>query len=386
MRILRIVRSVEDVGGGPINWVLNSSKLLSGMGHTVEVVTLDAPGKICYEDFPFKIYAMGQAFGKYGYAPKYVSWLKKHASDYDVILIHGLWQYSGFGAWLALRNTGMPYYVQTHGMLAPWFKKNFPLKHIKKMLYWLLAEHRVLRDAKSVFFTSEEERVSARNQFWPYRFRQKVINYGTSLPPQDKANKKNVFLNKFPELRDKELILFLGRIHPKKGCDILIEAFCHAAINRRALHLVMAGPDEIGWRNKLEKMTAKAGMSERVTWTGMLSGDLKWGAFYAADAFILPSHHENFGIAVAEALACGSAVLISDKVNTWKEIESDGAGIVAPDDKAGTEKLLDKWICLSDNEKAAMRDSAKRCFLQRFEIDKATQGLIDIFNDRAEAR
>jgi glycosyltransferase involved in cell wall biosynthesis len=148
----------------------------------------------------------------------------------------------------------------------------------------------------------------------------------------------------------------------------------------------MAGPDEIGWRNKLEKMTAKAGMSERVTWTGMLSGDLKWGAFYAADAFILPSHHENFGIAVAEALACGSAVLISDKVNTWKEIESDGAGIVAPDDKAGTEKLLDKWICLSDNEKAAMRDSAKRCFLQRFEIDKATQGLIDIFNDRAEAR
>ena len=92
--------------------------------------------------------------------------------------------------------------------------------------------------------------------------------------------------------------------------------------------------------------------------------------------FILPSHQENFGIAVAEALACGTPVLISNKVNIWREIEQDGAGLVDEDDEPGTTRLLQKWLGLSDEEKDAMRKSARQCFQSRFEVTRAAEALI----------
>jgi glycosyltransferase involved in cell wall biosynthesis len=109
----------------------------------------------------------------------------------------------------------------------------------------------------------------------------------------------------------------------------------------------------------------------------MLSGDLKWGAFHAADAFVLPSHQENFGIAVAEALACGLPVLISNKVNIWREIEQDGGGLVAEDTLAGTRELLEQWVRLAPEQQERMRTSARDCFNQRFEIGRAAKSLYE---------
>ena len=102
----------------------------------------------------------------------------------------------------------------------------------------------------------------------------------------------------------------------------------------------MAGPDEGGLRPVLETQAQRLRIDGRVHWTGMLEGDLKWGAFHAADAFVLPSHQENFGVAVAEALACGLPVLISDKVNIWPDIAQDEAGIVNPDTAEGTYRSM----------------------------------------------
>ncbi|MFN6996501.1 MAG: glycosyltransferase, partial [Aquincola tertiaricarbonis] len=113
-------------------------------------------------------------------------------------------------------------------------------------------------------------------------------------------------------------------------------------------------------------------------WPGMLQGDLKWGAFHAAEAFVLPSHQENFGIAVAEALGCGVPVLISDKVNIWREIEADGAGLVAPDTAEGTAQLLQRWLALSSAERAAMRDRARGCFAQRFTVEAMADSLLSV--------
>ncbi len=173
------------------------------------------------------------------------------------------------------------------------------------------------------------------------------------------APQREAFLRSFPELRNKRLLLFLGRLHEKKGCDLLIDAFAAVSRENPALHLVLAGPDAGGMQAALSRRAAALGLSA-ITWTGMLRGDAKWGAFRAAEAFVLPSHQENFGIAVTEALACGVPVLISKRVNIWREIEQDNAGLVDDDTAAGTQRLLRRWLALAPAERSAMATRAEK--------------------------
>ncbi len=328
-------------------------------------------------------------YGVYSYSPRLIPWLKEHAQKYDVVVVNGLWQFQGFAAWCALRRKDSPpYCVFTHGMLDPWFKRQYPLKHLKKWLYWPWGEYRVLRDAHAVLFTTEEERILAKESFWLYRCREKVVNHGTQGPEGDPIKQRALFLETFPELRGKRAILFLGRIHVKKGCDTLIEAF-HALVAKVGgsdLHLVMAGPADNDFGRRLKSDCERLGLASRVTWTGMVSGDLKWGAFHAAEAFILPSHQENFGISVAESMACGLPVLISNKVNIWREIEQDRAGIVERDDPSGTARLLERWLALSETERSAMRAAAKESFTQRFEIMTAAKKLLEALEEVTRMR
>ena len=379
MRILRVIKSVDRVGGGPIEGVIQSSLILLARGDNIELVCLDSPNAPWLKDLPIKTYALGTAkASSYGYSRQYVPWLCRNAKNYDVVVVHGLWQYSSFGAWIALSKLGIPYFVFPHGMLDPWFKRTYPLKHLKKCLYWSWAEYQVLRDAQAVLFTSEEERILGRESFWPYKCNEIVVNYGTAVPDGDPTVQRQTFLNKFPQLHHKRLFLFLSRLHVKKGCDLLIEAFAKVANLDDSLHLVMAGPDQTGWQAKLEKQAEKLGIAQKITWTGMLSSDLKWGAFHAAEILVLPSHQENFGIVVAEALACGVPVLISNKVNIWREIVADGAGLVANDDLHGTVELLQKWLSMSQHEQKNMQQKAKKCFIERFEIHKAVHSLSNV--------
>ncbi len=187
-------------------------------------------------------------------------------------------------------------------------------------MYWPWAEYRVLRDAQAVLFTSEEERVLARQSFWLYRCNEIVVNYGTAKPSGNPELELNQFFSRYPELRNKKLVLSMGRIHPKKGYDLLIEAFAKVLGPHSQWHLVIAGPDQVGWQKKLNHRAEQLGVASRITWTGMISGSLKWGAYRAAEIFVLPSHQENFGVVVAEAMAVGLPPLISNKVNIWREI------------------------------------------------------------------
>jgi glycosyltransferase involved in cell wall biosynthesis len=126
----------------------------------------------------------------------------------------------------------------------------------------------------------------------------------------------------------------------------------------------------------MRALAASLGLTERVTWTGMVTGDLKWGALHTADAFVLTSHQENFGIAVVEALACGVPVLISNQVNIWREIQQAGAGFVDSDDRAGTEHLLQQWVHVDPTRWQGMRSAARKVFSECFEIEQAAESLI----------
>ena len=382
MKILRSIHTVNPALGGPIESVKQSSAALARRGHNVEIVSLDLPGDPWVSDAPVPVHALGPGRGSYGYTPDFSRWIAERRMSYDAVIVHGLWQYTGFGVWRALAGSTTPYFVFPHGMLDPWFKHAYPLKHLKKLLYWPLAEYRVLRDAAAVLFTSEEERRLARQSFAPYRCNEVVVNYGTASPANLEAARQ-AFFEAFPKFRGQRFLLFLGRLHHKKGCDLLIEAFSEMRVKVAGdpIHLVMAGPSaDASYLRRLQQMASGAGDS--IIFPGMLTGDLKWGALSAAEAFVLPSHQENFGIAVAEALGCGTPVLISNKVNIWREIETAGAGYVENDDLAGTTALLKRWLDTPPDGRTAMKQNAASCFMDRFEIERATDSLLAVMGDR----
>lgn len=354
---------------------------LSGLGHHVEVVCVDDPNADFISDYPVQVHALGPSKGIYKYNKNLTPWLNANVMNFDAVIIDGLWQYHSFGAWRALAKKTIPYFVFTHGMLDPWFKRTYPLKHLKKWVYWPWAEYRVLRDAQAVLFTCEDEKVLARESFWLYRANEVVTAFGTADAPHNGSQLASAFINSQPDLKNKRLVLYLSRIHEKKGCDLLIEAFARVAKQDPTLQLIMAGPDQTGWSATLKDLAKQRGISERISWLGMLSGDMKWGAFYAAEVFCLPSHQENFGIVVAEALACSKPVLISNKVNIWREIETAQAGFVDDDTIEGTVRNLQRWLDMDKSAYEALTKNSRKCFTSNFLIQQAAEKLVEILQE-----
>ena len=384
LKILQLVHTLDPSVGGVAAAVLALSRGLARRGHKLDIVVLDDSASPWLVDIALPIHALGAGLTSYRYSSKLLPWLKKQGRDYDRVIVNGIWQYLSFAAWRRYAGSSIPYYVFPHGMLDPWFKETFPLKHLKKWLYWPWAEYRVLRDAAAVIFTSEEERSQARKSFWLYRCREKISPLGVEAPPIS-SNAKLEFLSRYPQLQNTRIFLFLGRLHPKKGCDMLLEAFAQMRSND-SISLILAGPDQVGWESDLRRQVTRLNLTNRVVFTGMLEGSMKQGAFANAEAFVLPSHQENFGISVVEALAASVPVLVSNRVNIWREIEADRAGYVESDDLAGTTRLLQNWIGTAPAEREMVRQNARRCFEQRFEVDRAVDSLLQILNEPLTAQ
>jgi glycosyltransferase involved in cell wall biosynthesis len=377
MRILHIIGTLNPEAGGPTESV---RVLLSygPIGYTGEVVTLDDPSAPYLNDFEFPIHALGPVGTTYGFNSHLLPWLRANRHRFDGVVVNGLWQYCGYAAWRALAGN-TPYVVFTHGMLDPYFRYAFPLKHIKKWLYWIPFEYWVLRGAYRVLFTSRAEKRLAEQSFFLHRWNPYVVPYGASGPTGNPDALREAFFERCPSVRGKRFLVFLGRIHRKKGCDMLIDAFTKASANDPDLDLVMAGPDQQLWSEKLKQAAAAGGITQRVHWPGMLKGDAKWGAFFASEAFILPSHQENFGIAVAEALACGTPVLLADKVNIAEDIAEDGAGLMELDTPAGTLALIERWIAMTPEERALMVKRTRECYDRRYNMRENAKAIIRLF-------
>lgn len=388
LRILHVIYSLSLKHGGPPEGLRQLAEGYRQEGIHLEVASLDGPDEAFLKDLPFITHALGPVNSKYGYAPRLLPWLRAHLENFDAVVINGIWQYHSFATWRAVKGK-LPYAIFIHGALDPWFKKRYPLKHLKKLLYWRPFQYPVLRDALSVLFTTDTEKEQAMLSFRLNRWNGVVVPYGTNQPAGDPDTQKAAFFSACPGARNHPFLLFMARIHEKKGCDLLIDAFSRVASMSSDLHLVMAGPDQVGWKAALEKQAQRQGIADRIHWPGLLQKDAKWGAFYAAEALILPSHQENFGISVAEALACGKPVLISDKVNIWEDVIADGVGIVEEDTADGTHLLLTKWLELPENKRSRMSQKAFDCFARRYSMSSAAKVLREMFerkinSDKAE--
>jgi glycosyltransferase involved in cell wall biosynthesis len=384
--ILCVIGSLSPAAGGPPEAMRQLVEACIQAGDGIELVCLDKPGESFLTGIACPVHALGGSFlGKYEFSPRLWSWLGVNAHRFDGIVMNGIWTFPGVAVRFAARRAKKRYGVFAHGALDPWFNRQYPLKHLKKLVYWPL-QHAILHDAHAVIFTSEAERDRAKTSFRPSRWNSVVVPIGINDPEQlrrDSTEQIEAFYRRLPVLRGRRYLLFLARIHEKKGCDLLLKAFAMAATSVPETDLVIAGPDHAGMQEKLQRLAEKLGIADRVHWPGLVGGDIKWGALRASDAFVLPSHQENFGVAVVESLAVGRPVLISNQVNIWPEIEADGVGLVDEDTLEGTERLLRRWFDLPSPDRGAMAVRARASFLARYAMNQTAAGINQIF-DSAE--
>lgn len=255
----------------------------------------------------------------------------------DIVHIHALWEQVQHDAAVLSRRHDVPYIFRPCGMLDPWSLRQ---KWLKKKLYMMLRLRRDLNGAAALHYTSEVERDLAA----PLGLRPPglVVPNGVDLSEFHSLPSPGFLRNRFPQIGARQIVLFLSRIHPKKGLDILLPAFARSGTKDRAL--VITGPDQGGHEAEIRRLSHSLGLDQSVVFTGPLYGPERVAALVEADLFVLPSRQENFGIAVVEALAAGVPVLISDQVNIHREIQQAGVGGVVRLDVDELARELNRWL------------------------------------------
>jgi glycosyltransferase involved in cell wall biosynthesis len=392
MRILRVINSMDPAQGGPSEGIRKISPLLRERGVETTVVCQDsADAPWLSNDSAMQTVALGKGRGPLAHNPELLPWLTEHLCSFDAVVAHGVWLSPNYALWAARRakmasGKVPPYFLYCHGMMDPWFNRTFPLKRFKKQLYWWWREYAVFRDAAAVCFTTEEEKRLARQSFLPYRVRERVVPYGTVAPIEiDLQAAEGAFRNRAGLGPQQPYLLFLGRLHPKKGLDTLLRAWNHfiAGVDaEKTLSLALAGPcDDSAYLEAL-KILAGQEWGRSVIRVDHLGGEMKWGALAGARAMILPSHQENFGMVVAESLAVGTPVLLTRPVNTWREVLEAKAGWVEEDTEDGVLRLLQKQSSAAPSTWHDLRLRARLCFKKHFDLTTGADAVVEMLRER----
>lgn len=385
--------------GGLCQGIRNLGSALKEKNIPMEVVCLDAPSASYLGTDDFPIHAIGPANNSWGYSRNLYPWLINNIPRFDTVIVNGIWLYHSIATIKAVQTLrknrlsdtvdlikNLRVYIMPHGMLDPYFQKapGRKLKAIRNVFYWMFLEKKSINAADGIIFTCEEELKLARTTFRHYHPKKEInIGYGIEDVPQFTEQMRTSFSLRCPGLPDTAYYLFLSRIHPKKGVDLLVDAYIDIFKKKKNDEiippLVIAGPgiETPYGQSLLSTIAAIPEIASLIFFPGMLKGDAKWGALYGCEVFILPSHQENFGIAIVEALACQKPVLISKEINIFREIYDSGAGIIKDDNLQGTIELLASWRNLPNHEKQAMQLNARHCFENKFTIEKAGDRFIE---------
>ena len=300
-------------------------------------------------------------------------WLGAHIRDYDLIHIHALFSFATTaGAFWATRR-GIPYLVRPLGALNSWGIHN--RRPFLKQLSLLMIERRILANAAAVHFTSERERSEA--ELVESGIRSVVIpNPVATVPVERNEGTKKLFL-KYPQLAGKRIVLFLSRVDPIKGLELLLNGFGKVRATHPDAALVVAGNGDVGFAARLRELARQLGIERDVIWTGFLEGQEKQAAFAAADIFVLPSYSENFGVATVEALARGLPVVVSDQVGIHSEVAEAKAGLVVGCDANEVSDAVVRM--LSDDE--GRREMSRNAMLlaKKFSPEVVSEELIGVY-------
>ncbi len=324
MRILHVIEGLDPELGGLSRAVTSLCEATAASGTEVEIITTTRqPNTNLFEPIGVKVQALPQRFcSAWSYAPSLSQVMKDAVVTADLVHLHGLWLYPHFVASRAAWQSRKPYVVSPHGMLNRWALSQAAFK---KRVYANLIEWRTLRRAATIHAVSESEARDIRQ----LGFCAPLVTIPNGISPGEFSNlpKRSLFRRKYPMLAGKTVLLFLGRIHPKKGLDLLVRSFCRVTKECPGTVLVVAGPEERGYQKHLQSRLHAEGFLNRCIFTGMLQPAERLAALAGADIFVLPSYSEGFPIAPIEALAAGLPVILTEACNI-PEIEEEGAGLV----------------------------------------------------------
>ncbi|MBI3452501.1 MAG: glycosyltransferase [Rhodospirillales bacterium] len=371
--------------GGPAKAAIDMARAVARRGHEVSIYTTDrelAPGEVPSLDASVMRDGVELRFYRQHFPAVLAASLPLARAlavavpQADVVHLHSLYLFHDWAAARLCRRHGVPYLLRPHGTLDPYLWRRH---RWRKAALEALFQNRAIREAAALHFTAEEEmRLAA-----PYSQGAPgvVVSNGLELGEYAVLPPPGRFRDRHPEIGDRRIVLFLGRINFKKGLDLLVPGFARALHRHPDLHLVIAGPDD-GFRKNADGFVARAGVGARVTFTGMLTGEAKLAAFRDALMFALPSYSENFGIAAAEAMACGLPVAISDKVNIWREVKAAGAGLVGP---PSVDAVAEQIIRLAADPPAAaaMGEAGKALVAEKFAWDKIARDLERVYRSLA---
>ena len=373
MKILHIIRDLSSATGGPVTAVRGMAEAQSALG---QEVTIAATSLGASQELPkhFKVHMFPCQFHKWHWSRSMAKALAGLVSQADIVHLHMVWDFPVWAAAKSAIRYGKPFILRPCGNLDKW---SLSQKAWKKRLY-LRFLGVMVKKATATHFTTEGE---WRNSLAEAHNRDPFI-IPVGLPPIAYKNLPSsaVFFDKFPETSGRRIVLFLGRLHPKKQPDMAIRAFQQVCDVDDNLHLVLAGPGEKQYLHMLHGLVDSFGLGEKVTFTGMLQGDVLRTAYRAAYLFVLPSLQENFGIAVAEAMAAACPVVVSNKVDLSSEIERAQAGLVCSPDAKPTADAM--GILLRDQTlRCAMGENARKLVLEKFTWDRVAHDLLEVYED-----
>lgn len=377
--ICHVVASINEEVGGPAYSVTHLTQALSEKQIFPHLFTLN------YQKVGDQVTTNGVQLHSYnatliarylrGFQPGAYHQLEQLAStQIDLIHNHGLWMFPNIYARQAALVNRLPLVISPRGMLESWSLKN---SRYKKRLAWILYEQKNLNSATAFHATSEEEVQSIRKL--GYKQPIALIPNGITIPSLSNLPNREVLIRAFPRLNNQKWLLFLSRLHPKKGIDNLLYVWQLLINQFPDWHLIIAGPDLIGYRAKLESLTTQLKLTEKVTFTGMLSGELKISALSQSDLFVLPTHSENFGIAIAESLAYGVPA-ITTKGAPWKDLVEYHCGWWIDDTQKALKEALLEAMKLSDRERQEMGCRGRTMVDKKYSWDVIAEEMSKVYH------
>lgn len=385
MNILHVIPSLALETGGPPRACLGMANAVVRRGHRATVFATDhgltptaargplEDGGIVIRYFPLE-------------RPRILatSWpmaaaLDAEVGDYDVVHLHALHRFQDWATERACRRHRVPYVIMANGAFDPYI---FRRKRIRKRIAELVFQDRATRHAAAIQYLTAHE----KNASEPRTLGTPGVVLPVGIEPGTFATlpQKGGFRARHPEIQGRPIVLYLGRLHEKKGLDILVRAFAECAAHGLEAQLVIAGPDE-GMRTATERLAAGAGLAGRASFTGMLTEAEKMALLADADLFALVSHSENFGLAVVEAMACGLPVLVSNRVDLWHEVEAAGSGSVTSLEPGSVARALEAMLRDPQGRKA-MGERGKRLVAERFTWPRIGEALERLYANVAAGR
>ena len=375
MRVLHVIPSVAERSGGPAIAIVPMCRALKEEGIEVLLVSTNAgvdhdESLYEYKGIPAKFFPT-QLGDSFKYSRPLSSWLSANIEQFDVAHIHAVFNHSSIAAAHVCRKARVPYIVRPLGTLEPW---SMTQKSLRKRVFWQVSGKGMLRRAAAVHYTTDAEKLSTERLLG--------LNHGKviALGIETTASASHAKLEQhFPELASEPYMLVLSRLHPKKGLDVLIDAFLALVQVEKFAHwrLVIAGDGPEAYVLKLKAMAGSSAQRDRIVFTGWLDGEEKDAVLGGASLLVLPSHQENFGLCVMEALSHSVPVLVSPHVNLAEEIVLANAGWIATVDK---DALLSRLAeALGDEEERVRRGLAGKQLSQKYSWDTAAKSLIDLY-------